>query len=34
MGGWGRSAARWVQMIIYHRRWTLEEFKKSGEYDF
>ena len=31
--GRGSRPPRWVQMIMSQRRWTLEEFKKSGEYD-
>jgi DNA-binding protein H-NS len=31
--GRGARPPRWVQMIMSQRRWTLEEFKKSGEYD-
>lgn len=31
--GRGARAPRWVQIIMSQRRWTLEEFKKSGEYD-
>lgn len=31
--GRGARPPRWVQVIMSQRRWTLEEFKKSGEYD-
>jgi|LakMenEpi03Aug12_release.lakeMendotaPanAssembly.Ray.scaffolds.fasta_scaffold363630_1 DNA-binding protein H-NS len=31
--GRGARPPRWVQMIMSQRRWTLEEFKNSGEYD-
>jgi DNA-binding protein H-NS len=30
--GRGARAPRWVQTIMSQRRWTLEEFKTSGEY--
>ena len=31
--GRGSRPARWVAVIMSQRRWTLEEFKQSGEYD-
>jgi DNA-binding protein H-NS len=36
-GTWSGRGARppaWVKSIMMERRWTLEEFKSSGEYDF
>jgi len=35
-GAWSGRGARpphWVKLIMSQRRWTLDEFKKSGEYD-
>ena len=31
--GRGARPPRWVQTIMSQRRWTLEDFKTSGEYD-
>jgi len=31
--GRGARPPRWVQVIMSQRLWTLEDFKKSGEYD-
>lgn len=36
LGTWSGRGARppqWVKSIMMERRWTLEEFKRSGEYD-